>query len=366
MKKKIKGEKKRDKRINYSLFSFGRFLLVFLIVGFVVTTSFLLFFNNDMAKVFEDVEMEYGIAQRALQNLVNVLFLSLVMSVLYNFIKRVTIKIPITKILDATHKITKGDFSARIELKRPFGTVNEFDIMIQDFNKMAEELSGIETLKTDFIFNVSHEFKTPLSVIQSYSTMLQNPELSTEERVEYARIITDASTNLSELITSILRINKLENQQIFPKKERYNLGEQVCECMLNFENEWESKKLNIETYIDEDVMINADRELLAIVWSNLISNAVKFTDEGDTVSVSVRKTGNSAEVEISDTGYGMSDEVAGRIFEKFYQGDTSRSTKGNGLGLALVKRVIDITQSEVEVESEEGRGSTFTVKVDLE
>ncbi len=354
------------KKINFSLFSFRQFMCVFAIFGFVITVSFFLFFNNDLEKVFENIELEYGIKERAIHNLFNVIFLSLTMSAIYNAIKYFTIKIPVIKILDATHRITKGDFSARISHKKPFGTVNEFDIIIEDFNKMAEELSGIETLKTDFISNVSHELKTPLSVIQNYSTMLQNPTLSEEERIEYARILTNASANLSELITGILRLNKLENQQIFPCKELFNLGENVCECMLQFENDWEQKRLNIETDIEEDVIINGDIALLSMVWTNLISNAIKFTDEGDTVSVSVHKEGNEAVVEVSDTGCGMMSEVAERIFEKFYQGDSSRATKGNGLGLALVKRVIDIVDGEIRVESEYGEGTVFSVKIPTE
>ena len=144
------------------------------------------------------------------------------------------------------------------------------------------------------------------------------------------------------------------------------MSEQLCECMLNFESEWENKKLNIETEFDEDVVVDADGELLSLVWSNLISNAVKFCDEGDTVYVSLEKEKENAVVKIRDTGCGMSEDVIKRIFEKFYQGDSSRATKGNGLGLALVKRVIDITESEIVVESEEGEGTEFTVKVPLE
>ncbi len=358
-----KDKKNEDKKINFSLFSVKQFLYVFALFGFVITVSFFLFFNNELAMAFEGIELEYGIKERAIQNFLNVIFLSLTMSIIYNVIKYFTIKIPVVKILDATHRITKGDFSARIYHKKPIPTITEFDVIIQDFNKMAEELSGIETLKTDFISNVSHELKTPLSVIQNYSTMLQNPSLSEEERIEYARILNSASANLSELITSILRLNKLENQQIFPQKELFNLGENVCECMLQFEKDWEEKKLNIETDIEEDVIVDGDISLLSMVWSNLISNAIKFTDEGDTVSVSVRKDGKDAVVEVSDTGCGMTPEVAERIFEKFYQGDTSRATKGNGLGLALVKRVIDITDGEIKVESEEGVGTTFSVKI---
>ena len=363
---RLKGKKNMEKKINFSLFSIQHFLVAFVVFGAIITVCFLLFFNNGLYMVFDIMELSEEIKRRAWQTLNNLIFISFLVTVAYNIFKWFTIKIPITKLLDATHRISEGDFSVRVKFFHIFNAVNEFDVLARDFNKMAEELSSTETMKNDFISNVSHELKTPIAVINSYATIIQNPELSEEERVEYAQIIANASSNLSELITSILRLNKLENQQIFPEKKRYDLSEQMCECMLKFESEWEKKNLNIETDISEDIIINADGELLSLVWSNLISNAVKFCDEGDTVYVSLKREGENAVVKIRDTGCGMSEEVMGRIFEKFYQGDTSRATKGNGLGLALVKRVIDITDGEIEVESEEGVGTEFTVRVPLE
>ncbi|MBQ7116845.1 MAG: HAMP domain-containing histidine kinase [Clostridia bacterium] len=366
LKLRHKGKKNIDKKINFSLFSVQHFLVAFLVFGAVITICFFLFFNNGLSIIFDIMELSEEIKRRAWQTLNNLIFISLMVTVAYNIFKWFTIKIPITKLLDATHKISEGDFSVRVKLFHMFNAVNEFDVLARDFNKMAEELSTIETLKNDFIANVSHELKTPISVINSYATIIQNPEITEEERIEYAQIIANASSNLSELISGILRLNKLENQQIFPEKKKYDLGEQLCECMLKFESEWERKNLNIETDISEEIIINADGELLSLVWSNLISNGIKFCDEGDTVHLSLKKEGTDAVVRVRDTGCGMNEAVMNRIFEKFYQGDASRSTKGNGLGLALVKRVIDITDGEIEVESEEGVGTEFTVRVPLE
>lgn len=368
MREKLKQIRKKRKgdQINFSLFSFTNFIFAFAVFGAVITFCFALFFNNGLGMVFDIMELSDEIKRRAIQTLGNLVFISLLITVVYNIFKWFTIKIPITRLLDATHKITKGDFSARVKFFHVFNAVNEFDILARDFNKMAEELSSIETMKNDFISNVSHELKTPIAVINSYATIIQNPEISEEERSEYARIIVNASSNLSDLITSILRLNKLENQQIFPEKNRFILNEQICECMLNFESEWESKKLIIETELDEEIRINADADLLSLVWSNLISNAVKFCDEGDSVHVSLKKEDEKAVVRIRDTGCGMSEEILDKIFEKFYQGDTSRATKGNGLGLALVKRVIDIVGGEIEVRSREGEGTEFTVRIDIE
>ena len=222
---------------------------------------------------------------------------------------------------------------------------------------------GVETLRTDFIANVSHELKTPLSVMQNYGTLLQNPELSVEKRIEYGKAIQEQTKRLSNLVMNILKLNKLENQQIYPNVEKYDLGEQICECMLEFEAVWEEKNIEIDVDMAEEIQIEADKELLSLVWNNLLSNALKFTNDGGKVSLSLRGDEKYAYVQVQDTGCGMSAETGSNIFKKFYQGDTSHATKGNGLGLALVKRVIDICGGEISVSSQLGEGSIFTVKL---
>lgn len=221
----------------------------------------------------------------------------------------------------------------------------------------------METLRADFIANVSHELKTPLAVIQNYGTMLQQRELPEEKRVEYAEAITESSKRLANLISNILKLNKLENQQIFPEKEVFDLGEQLCLCLLGFEGSWEEKRLEIETDIEEGVCVESDAELLSLVWNNLISNAIKFTEPEGRISLSLKKEGDMAVIKVGDTGCGISRDVGPHIFEKFYQGDASRATGGNGLGLALVKRVMDIVEGDISVESQVGEGSEFTVKI---
>lgn len=221
----------------------------------------------------------------------------------------------------------------------------------------------METLRNDFTANVSHELKTPLAVMQNYGTLLQQPSLSEEKRIEYAKTVTDASRRLADMVTNILKLNKLENQSIYPDAGTYDLGEQLCECLLSFESVWEDKNIDINTEIQDEVKITADPELLSLVWNNLFSNAFKFTGPGGTVSVTLRADEDSAAVSVSDTGCGISADAGKHIFEKFYQGDTSHASSGNGLGLALVKRVIDITGGEISVASEVGRGSTFTVRL---
>jgi len=210
---------------------------------------------------------------------------------------------------------------------------------------------------------VSHELKTPLAVMGNYAAMLQRPGITEDEKNDCAKSISEAARNLAQLITNILKLNKLENQQIFPLAEEFDLSEQLCQALLQFEDAWEQKGLNIETDIEDSVRIRSDAELLNLVWTNLISNAVKFTPPGGTLRVSLTAADGSILVSVSDTGCGMKSETGRHIFEKFYQGDTSHATQGNGLGLALVKRVMDILNGEICVQSVYGEGSTFTVKL---
>lgn len=330
-----------------------RFFLFFILIAFVVTCSFLIFLRS----VNLDVEL---LRKNALATFINIFLLSLILCIIDAVRRKLTVDIPVNRITKSLKKITNGNFNERI---KPVNTPlnSHFNPIINSINLMTAELSNVETLRTDFISNVSHELKTPLAVMQNYAAMMQSPSLSEAERIEYAKAMSVASQRLSALITNILKLNKLENQQIFPESERYNLSEQLCQCLLNFENIWESKKLEIETDIDENVFVNADEELLSLVWNNLFSNAVKFTDNGGKISVSLKRNDEKCVVKVSDTGCGMSRETGAHIFEKFYQGDTSHAAQGNGLGLALVKRVIDILGGEIMVESEIGKGSAFTI-----
>ena len=293
----------------------------------------------------------------------NILLLALLCTLIDGLRRKWMVGRPVRKIIKAAEQITQGDFSARVPDLHSLDAGDGFGEIGDCFNKMAQELSGTETLRTDFIANVSHELKTPLAVIQNYSTMLQQPGLSEEKRLEYAKAVTDASRRLANLITNILKLNKLENQQIFPQAETYDLGEQLCQCLLTFENAWEEKDLDIQTDIQENVLVEADSELLSLVWNNLFSNAVKFTEPGGTLSLTLEAREDLAVVRVGDTGCGIPPEVGKHIFEKFYQGDTSHATQGNGLGLALVKRVMDIVGGDISVESQVGVGSVFTVKL---
>ena len=351
----MKQEKNRKRVVFLQLFC-----IFFLLIAFVLTSSMVLFLNylgQSMGIDFAQSDIQLA----AMVTFGNVFMLSLVCTAVDLLRRRLTVERPVKRIIDGAQKVMDGDLSTRIAPLR--GVEPGFNVIIDYFNRMVQELFGMETLRTDFIANVSHELKTPLAVIQNYGTMLQQPNLSDEDRKDYARTVTNASQRLASLITNILKLNKLENQQIYPKKEHFDLGEQLCECLLGFENAWEAKRLEIETEMEDGVNVESDPELLSLVWNNLFSNAIKFTEEGGTIGLKLHTENGHAVVEVSDTGCGISPEVGVHIFEKFYQGDTSHATQGNGLGLALVKRVVDIIGGEISVSSELGKGSTFTVRI---
>ena len=349
----------KQKRI---FFTIWRYIVFFLLMSFVVSCCMLVFLNLFRRTVGFEFK-ENNIRSAAMLTFFNVIFLSLVCTIIDGIRRKLMVERPVRRITEATQKIMNGDLTARIEPFRSIDSGSGFDVIIKHFNRMAEELSGLETLRTDFIANVSHELKTPLSVIQNYGTLLQSPDLISEQRIEYAKAITASSRRLADLITNILKLNRLENQQIFPAAKKFDLGEQLAECLLDFENVWEEKNIDIDTDIEENIIIYSDSELLSLVWNNLFSNAFKFTDNGGKVFVSLKKENDKAVIKISDTGCGISPETGKHIFEKFYQGDTSHAVQGNGLGLALVKRVIDIVKAEISVQSEVGKGTEFTVKI---
>ncbi len=265
-----------------------RYLTFFLLTAFLVTCCMLVFLNN----LEQDILLtEAGIRRAAILTFGNVIFLSLIFTLVNAVQRKFTVERPVRKIANAADKIMGGDLSVRINKVPSLDPGNELNLIIGYMNRMAEELSGVETLRTDFITNVSHELKTPLSVIQNYGTLLQSPDLPQEQRIEYAKAITDASRTLAALITNILKLNKLENQQVYPNTQVYNLGEQLCECLLAFEKLWEKKGIEIQTDIEEDVYVQSDQELLTLVWNNLFSNALKFTEPGGTVSLRLRQHG---------------------------------------------------------------------------
>jgi signal transduction histidine kinase len=269
--------------------------------------------------------------------------------------------IPMRTLSAASRRVTEGDFSVRLAPRRSDGKKDYAEVMYEDFNIMVEELASTETMKSDFIANVSHEIKTPLAIIQNYADALRDPDLSWEEHSEYTDTIVTASQKLNTLVANILKLSKLENQEITPAFTRFDLCRQLGNCVLSFESLWERKGITFEADMDDRAVINSDPELLEIVWNNLLSNALKFTEPGGSVTLTQTSEPDGVTVAITDTGCGMDEHTTPRIFDKFYQGDLSRGSEGNGLGLALVARVSEILGAHIDVKSKPDSGTTFTV-----
>lgn len=268
----------------------------------------------------------------------------------------------ISAMSEATKEVAKGNFDVELDEDSP---IEELRDMAHSFNRMTKELAGTELLRSDFVENVSHEFKTPLSAIEGYATLLQKPGLSEEKRAEYTGKILYNTRRLSTLTSNILLLSRLENQELDIPRETFCLDEQLREVILSQEEGWAGKDLELEVDLDS-ADYRGNRDLLAQVWQNLLGNAVKFAPERGLVRVLLRREENRLRVSVVDTGPGMSGEVQRRVFEKFYQGDPSRASQGNGLGLALAKRVVDLHGGEIVVSSKEGKGTTFTVYLPLD
>ena len=345
--------KHKDTRVTAPLLSWKVILIILGIMYFlVVGQSFIVAAFLDQIPVLVSILGNY------------LLCICVLLAVLFGLFWRYAIGKPLRKIAQAARRVTEGDFSIQIEAAKGNGRKNEIDILIEDFNKMTRELAGNEMLKNDFIANVSHEIKAPLSIIQSYTKALRDGCVAPEQQEQYMDTIIAASKNLNSMITNILKLNKLENQQIFSAPGTYQLGEQLRRCALSYMEQWQEMDIAFEIDV-EDVVVCYDAALLELVWNNLLSNAIKFTDRGGCISLTSETRDSAVFVTIEDTGCGMDRDTQARIFEKFYQGDTSRASDGNGLGLALVKKVIEIIGGEIAVESVPQQGTVFTVKINL-
>ncbi len=266
---------------------------------------------------------------------------------------------PIHDLISATRSISQGDFSVRVE---EGDTIDEIDELQRSFNDMAVELGSIEMFREDFINNFSHEFKTPIVSIRGFARQLQREDLTDEQRREYAGIIAEESDRLANLASSILLLSKLENQNIVTDRQPFRVDEEVRKSILLLEKEWTAKEIDLQPEMDE-ITINDNAELLSHIWRNLIGNAIKFSPQGGALYINLHRAGKNVVFSVRDEGPGMDEETQKHIFDKFYQGDASHGTKGYGLGLALVKRIVTICAGTVEVKSAPGKGSEFIVTI---
>lgn len=268
---------------------------------------------------------------------------------------------PLHTLIQAIHEVSSGNYNVKIHLEHP----KEFQELSECFNQMTEELAGTEMLRSDFINNFSHEFKTPIVSILGFARLLKSQKMDTCQSQEYLDIIIEESRRLSQLSSTVLNLSKVESLTLLTDKTVYSLSEQIRESILLLESKWSKKQIDFDIDMEE-VRIRAKEPLLKQVWMNLLDNAVKFSPAAGRISITLRLSSGNAVVTVKDQGDGIDDSIKRFIFDKFYQGDTSHHMEGNGLGLPLVKRILELHKGEVSVQSQTGKGSVFTVRIPLD
>ena len=333
-----------------------RLILTLSLMVFVIQFVNLLFFGSALAFLAETGRLgEIDSFGRT----VPILLMALVSLPMGALMALALARIPlrgVDTLVNGMERLAGGQFDERIDL----GPAPQEKRISASFNALAEELQNTEMLRSDFVNNFSHEFKTPIVSIRGFAKQLQRDDLSDEQRREYTEIIVSESERLANMASNILLLTKLENQQIVTDKEPYRLDEQMRSCILLLEKQWTAKDMELALDLDEVTYIG-NEEMMSHVWVNLLGNAIKFSPEGGELGVRCQRRGNAIEVAIRDHGSGMDEATQKRIFEKFYQGDSAHATEGNGLGLSLVKRIVDLCAGKVAVDSRVGEGTTFTV-----
>ena len=292
-----------------------------------------------------------------------VLVFSYLSSAAFSIIINRNVFTPLKKLTQVTKEVAEGNYDVNLDgITNLFTEKSDLGSLVDAFEDMTHELSSTEIFRNDFIHNFSHEFKTPIISISGFAKQLYKGDLTPEQQTEFAKIIMDESQHLATMSSNVLLLSKLESQEIISDKESFPLDEQLRTCMLLFEEQWSEKNISIDMDLDE-INYYQNKDLLYHVWVNLIGNAVKFTPESGSITVKCKNAAGRIVVTISDDGIGMDEETKKHLFEKFYQGDTSHATSGNGLGLSLVKRIIDMMGGRITVVSETKKGSTFTVSL---
>lgn len=286
-------------------------------------------------------------------------FTSVVIGMFLSLVFSKRILKPINDLIHATKEVTRGNFDIRVEMT---DESNELNDLIYSFNHMVKELGSIEMFRNDFINNFSHEFKTPIVSIKGFAKQLQKDDLSKEQRKEFTDIIISESNRLTHMSSNILLLNKYENQEIISSQTRFSLDEGIRNVLVVLEKEWSQKELTLDLILDE-IDYTGNEEMLSQVWMNLITNGIKYSEEYGILTIRCYEEENRVMVQITDYGIGMSEETASHIFEKFYQGDLAHKSQGNGLGLSIVKRILELCGGTIKVESVFGKGTTFLVSL---
>jgi len=273
---------------------------------------------------------------------------------------------PIIKISEGVQKVAEGDFSILFEFKRYHKRkkesqyIDELDELAKNFNKMARELNGMDYMRKDFMSNVSHEIKTPVAAITGFSEILLDEGLNDQEKKEYLTYLNQESLRLSRLCDNMLRMSKLDNQIIVNTMHEVIIDEQLRRCIISLEEKWQEKQINFELQLDKCIIIS-DYDLLFQVWTNLIDNAIKYSKQQCTIWISANIENGFLKVLIRDEGIGIPVEKQSKIYDKFYQGEESHKKQGSGLGLSIVKRIIELLNGSISYVSDEGKGTSMTV-----
>ena len=327
-------------------------LYFYLIVSVIVLITF-----GAVIAVLLVLRRSGDMASPGILSLASLVLVSLVASGLMSVFIGRRILTPMLKLSNASKEVAHGNFTVSVS---DSSKLEEVQTTFRNFNAMVQELNSITTLSNDFIANVSHEFKTPLTAVEGYAMLLQDKELSDAEREEYLDKILYNTHRLSTLVENILILSKLESGPLPEQYTDFRLDEQLRQAVVILEPEWAKKNLSFDVQLDE-VTFHGCESLLSHVWTNLLSNAVKFSAPGQEISLRLLEQTTCVVATVTDHGCGMDEATARRSFEKFYQGDTSRRADGNGLGLALVKRIVELSDGVIEVDSAPNQGSTFRV-----
>ena len=327
------------------------FFMVFLLLA---VCTVLVLTGVDSGFLYHDGQIRIGGALAFIYSVCILVAVSMVVMIRSIFVR------PIRRMIDAMKELASGNFAVRLDHNKNGYTPRELREFEESFNKAAEELGGTEILRKDFINNFSHEFKTPIVSISGFADLLLEEQLPPEDQKEYLTIIRDESKRLADLATNILNLNRVESQTILTDKACFSLDEQLRQSVLVTQQKWRQKELDFDADL-APAEYTGSEGLLKEVWLNLLDNAAKFSPEGGTVAVNLRKEKSALMVSVTDQGEGMSTDTQAHIFEQFYQGDTSHTTQGNGLGLSMVKKVLELHGGSIQVNSAPGQGSCFTV-----